>query len=69
MSKISRAVALQMAGFALILGAAAFLAQHYDLVHVLGRMQQRLGAMEWWGALLYRSSWPDATFCSCREAS
>jgi uncharacterized membrane protein YdjX (TVP38/TMEM64 family) len=53
MSKISRTVALEAAGFALIFAIAALLAQHYDLVHVLARMQQRLGAMEWWGALLY----------------
>jgi uncharacterized membrane protein YdjX (TVP38/TMEM64 family) len=53
MSKISRAVALQAAGFALALAVAAFLAHHFDLPHVLGRMQQRLGEMEWWGALLY----------------
>ena len=53
MSKISRAVAAQAAGFALALVVAALLAHHYDLPHVLARMQQRLGAMEWWGALLY----------------
>jgi uncharacterized membrane protein YdjX (TVP38/TMEM64 family) len=53
MSKISRAVALQTAGLGLALAAAALLARHYDLVHALGRMQQRLGATEWWGALLY----------------
>ena len=53
MSKISRAVALQAAGFAVALAVAAFLAHHYDLLDVLGRMQRRLGEMEWWGALLY----------------
>jgi len=53
MSKISRAVALETAGFALLFVAAALLARHYDLVHALARTQQRLGATEWWGALLY----------------
>jgi uncharacterized membrane protein YdjX (TVP38/TMEM64 family) len=53
MSKISRAVAMQAAGFALALAVVALVAHHYDMVHVLARMQQRLGAMEWWGALLY----------------
>jgi uncharacterized membrane protein YdjX (TVP38/TMEM64 family) len=53
MSKISRAVALEALGFALLLLVAALLAQHYDLVHILQRIQQRIGAMEWWGALLY----------------
>jgi uncharacterized membrane protein YdjX (TVP38/TMEM64 family) len=53
MSKFTRTVALEVAGMTLVLLAAAFLAQHFDLVHVLERMQRRLGAMEWWGALLY----------------
>ena len=53
MSRISRAVALQTAGFALALAVAAFLAHYFDLIHVLARMQQRLGEMEWYGALLY----------------
>ena len=39
--------------FALALAAAAWAAHYYDLPHVLARMQQRLGQMEWWGALLY----------------
>jgi len=42
-----------MACFALALVVAAWAAHHYDLVAVLGRMQHRLGEMEWWGALLY----------------
>jgi uncharacterized membrane protein YdjX (TVP38/TMEM64 family) len=53
MSKTSRAVVLQVAGFAVALGIAALLAHHFDLVHVLERMQRRVGEMEWWGALLY----------------
>ena len=53
MSKLSRAVVLQTAGVALALAAAVLLAHHYDLAGVLGRMQRRLGGMEWWGALLY----------------
>jgi uncharacterized membrane protein YdjX (TVP38/TMEM64 family) len=53
MSKISRAVAFEAACLALAVVVGAFLAHHYDLLHVLARMQQRLGQMEWWGALLY----------------
>ncbi|MGA3170289.1 MAG: TVP38/TMEM64 family protein [Chthoniobacteraceae bacterium] len=53
MSKVSRAVALQIAGLALALGVALFLANHYDLIGMIRRMQERLGEMEWWGALLY----------------
>lgn len=53
MSKISRTIALQAAGFAVALLAGALLAYHFDLPGILARMQQRLGAMEWWGALLY----------------
>jgi len=45
--------AWQVCGFAVALGAAVFLAQHYDLPHVLQRMQQRMGEMQWYGALLY----------------
>ncbi len=53
MSKISRAAAAQAVGIALVLAVTTWLAGHFGLVDVLGRMQQRLGAMEWWGALLY----------------
>lgn len=53
MSKLSRAMALQAAALGLAAGVVVFLAHHYDLVHVVAHMQQRLGAMEWWGALLY----------------
>jgi uncharacterized membrane protein YdjX (TVP38/TMEM64 family) len=53
MSKISRAVAVEAASLALAVVVLAFLAHHYDLIHAIRQMQQRLGAMEWWGALLY----------------
>jgi len=53
MSKSYRAFVLQAAGIALALGAGALLAHHFGLVEMVGRMQQRLGEMEWWGALLY----------------
>jgi len=53
MSRNVRAVVVQTACLALALGVAALLARHYDLVHVLGRMERRLGTTEWWGALLY----------------
>jgi uncharacterized membrane protein YdjX (TVP38/TMEM64 family) len=53
MSKLSRAVALQVAGLALVLVCVAWAAHHWNLPHVIARMQQRIGQMEWWGALLY----------------
>jgi len=53
MSKFSRAFALQLAGLALALSLAAWAAHHFDLIHIIIRMQARLGQMEWWGALLY----------------
>jgi len=53
MSRNTRAAALQAAGVALALAAAALLAHHFDLPHTLARMQQRIGQMEWYGALLY----------------
>ena len=54
MSRSSRAAILQAAAVAVALAVAGlFLAHHYDLLHVIVRMQQRIGAMEWWGALLY----------------
>lgn len=53
MFKMSRTVALETAGFALVLVVAALLARHFDVIHIITRMQQRIGAMEWWGALLY----------------
>jgi uncharacterized membrane protein YdjX (TVP38/TMEM64 family) len=53
MSKFSRAFAMQTLSLALVLAAGAWAAHYFDLAHVIARMQQRLGAMEWWGALLY----------------
>jgi uncharacterized membrane protein YdjX (TVP38/TMEM64 family) len=35
------------------LALAAWLAHYFGLDQVLGRMQRRVGEMEWWGALLY----------------
>ncbi|HEX4083519.1 MAG TPA: TVP38/TMEM64 family protein [Chthoniobacteraceae bacterium] len=43
----------QICGFAVALGVVALLAHHYDLVHVLDRMQRRMGGMQWYGALIY----------------
>jgi len=53
MLKFSRAFAVQTLSLALVLAAGAWAAHHFDLAHVIARMQQRLGATEWWGALLY----------------
>ncbi len=53
MSKVSRALAIQICGLIFTALVLAFLAHHYDLVHVIERMQRRIGQMEWWGAVLY----------------
>jgi len=46
-------MAFQAAGMVIVLGLSVWAANVYDLPHVIERMQQRLGQMQWWGALLY----------------
>jgi len=53
MSGIKRAVALQMAGMLAALLVLAWLARHYDLVHIIAHMQKKVGQMEIWGGVLY----------------
>jgi uncharacterized membrane protein YdjX (TVP38/TMEM64 family) len=53
MLKFSRAALLEAAGMALVLAVMAWVAYRFDLVHFLIRTEDRLGRMEWWGALLY----------------
>src|SRR5712675_234537 len=53
MSQIKRALYLQIAGLALAVGVAAWLAHHYPVIDAIVRMQQKIGAMQFWGAVLY----------------
>lgn len=53
MSQIKRAFFLQIAGLALAAGLVFWLARHYPLMEGIVRLQQRVGAMEFWGAVLY----------------
>lgn len=53
MSQIKRALYLQLAGLALAVGVVAWLAHHFPVVEDIVRLQQKIGAMEFWGAVLY----------------
>src|ERR1700722_5443488 len=53
MSKISRAVAVQLGGLILAAFILTFIAHHFPIVEWIVRMQHRIGQMEWWGAVLY----------------
>lgn len=53
MSKFQRALYLQLAGLALAAGAVVWLAHHYPVVEYIIRLQQKIGAMQFWGAVLY----------------
>ncbi len=53
MSKVKRAIYLQFAGCLLTVIALAWVWRHYPVVHYIGALQQRIGAMETWGAALY----------------
>src|SRR4051812_16033224 len=53
MSKIKRALYFQLAGLALAAGILAWVVQHYPVVDYIVRLQNAVGAMEFWGAILY----------------
>ena len=53
MSQIKRALYFQIAGLALAAGVVAWLAHEYPVVSYSVRRQQKIGAMEFWGAVLY----------------
>ena len=53
MSKVKRALYFQFAGLVLTMIFAAWLWRHYPLVRYVTELQQRIGAMEFWGAVLY----------------
>ncbi len=53
MSKIKRAFYFQIAGLVLAAAAVVWVARHYPIVSYIGQLQQRIGAMELWGGVLY----------------
>lgn len=53
MSKIKRAFYLQLAGFALVVLILVWVARHYPVVSSIAQLQQKIGAMEFWGAVFY----------------
>lgn len=53
MSRLKRALYLQLGGLALAVGTVAWLGQHYPLVDYIVRLQNAIGAMGWWGGILY----------------
>ena len=53
MSKIKRALYLQLAGLALLAAGVVWAWRHYPVVACIVELQRRIGAMEFWGAVLY----------------
>jgi uncharacterized membrane protein YdjX (TVP38/TMEM64 family) len=53
MSKIKRAFYLQFAGLALAAGVVFWATRHFPVVDYIINLQQKIGAMEFWGGVLY----------------
>jgi uncharacterized membrane protein YdjX (TVP38/TMEM64 family) len=53
MSQFKRAFLFQLAGLALAAIVVVWLAHHYPVVPFIIRLQQKIGAMQFWGAVLY----------------
>src|SRR5579862_8578702 len=53
MSKISRALAVQLAGLIVAALVIGWLVHHFPVVEWITRMQRKIGQMEWWAAVLY----------------
>lgn len=53
MSQFRRALYLQFAGFAAVALLLAWLAQRFPLVEYVTHAQQKIGAMQFWGGVLY----------------
>src|ERR1043165_4033910 len=53
MSKIKRAIYFQFAGLALALCVIVWASRHFPVVATIVRLQQKIGAVEFWGAVLY----------------
>jgi uncharacterized membrane protein YdjX (TVP38/TMEM64 family) len=53
MSQLKRALLFQLCGLALALAALAWAVHHFPIAHYLIRAQQKIGAMQFWGGVLY----------------
>ena len=53
MSKIKRAFYLQFIGGALVAGGVVWAWRHYPVAAHIVELQRQVGAMEFWGAVLY----------------
>lgn len=53
MSRLKRALYLQLGGLGLAIGLVIWLGQHYPIVAYIVRLQTAIGAMGWWGGVLY----------------
>lgn len=53
MLKITRAIIFQLLFIFLIGAVIVWAARHFPLVEMITRAQNRVGRMEWWGAILY----------------
>ena len=53
MSKVKRALYLQLAGLVLLAAFVVWVWRHYPVVACIVELQHRIGAMEFWGAVLY----------------
>jgi uncharacterized membrane protein YdjX (TVP38/TMEM64 family) len=53
MLPLKRALYLQLVGLALAAGFVFWLSRHYPVLPAIIHLQQRIGAMEFWGAVLY----------------
>ena len=53
MSKVKRALYFQLAGLVLAAVVGAWIWRHYPVVQYVIALQQKIGAMEFWGAVLY----------------
>jgi uncharacterized membrane protein YdjX (TVP38/TMEM64 family) len=53
MSKVKRALYLQLAGLVLAAVFVGWIWRHYPVVQYVIQLQRKIGAMEFWGAVLY----------------
>lgn len=53
MSQIKRALLIQLCGIGLVLLVGAWAVQQFPVMHYLGRAQEKIGAMQFWGGVLY----------------
>lgn len=53
MSKVKRALYFQLAGLVLAAVVGVWIWRHYPVVQYVIQLQQKIGAMEFWGAVLY----------------